>query len=379
MTSVIIDGNYLFHKTFAIFSDFGSKQPGEVLSKTEEQGMFMRKIMTDICYSLNQIPTTGYVIFCKDSRSWRKNLDIKREEYKSGRVKNESVDWGSFFILMEEFGKFIELNGYIYSKAQGAEGDDLLWFWNKKLKELGHNVIIYSGDKDSHQLVESENGRWTICWNANSKNNKIFCDKNWKSDYLEKEEDVSIFSLDFVGNNEKEKMVHLSASATLEAVDKNKLIFEKILTGDKGDNVPSIFSYEKTPGKIFKLTPAKSASIYENFKQSGWGNSKLEDIWKNDEFKDWVSGYVLRSLSYTDTASNRAEVANNYHENAQLVWLSDHVIPEEVLAAMEFAYTNTDLEIKPTLTDKTNLIGRSRWDKYEAPSAFNPFMSFKKK
>ena len=376
MVSVILDGNYLFHKTFAIFSDFGAKQPGEVLSQEADQGMFMRKIITDLCYSLNQLPINGHVIFCKDSRSWRKNLKIERADYKGSRVKDEKVDWGSFFDLMDEFGKFLETNGYIYSTAQGAEGDDLLWFWNQKLRNLGHNVVIYSGDKDSHQLVGCDS-TWTVCWNANSKNNKIFCSPNWKQDYLDTERETSIFNLDFAGDTEKEKMVNISTSATLEFTDPLRLTFEKILTGDKGDDVPSVFSYEKTPGKIFKLTPTKAKSIYESFIQSGWGNSKLEDVWKSDEFKDWLSGYVLRSLSYTDNATNRKEVSNNYHENAQLVWLSDQVIPESVLADMEFSFVGKSLEIKPVLIDKKNLIGRSRWDTYEAPSAFNPFKSFR--
>ena len=376
MVSVIIDGNYLFHKTFAIFSDYGSKQPGEVLSQASEQGMFMRKIITDLCYALNQLPTNGHVIFCKDSRSWRKDLKIERADYKSSRIKDEKVDWGSFFDLMDEFGKFLENNGYIYSTAQGAEGDDLLWFWNDKLKKDGHNVVVLSGDKDSHQLVSCDD-TWTICWNANSKNNKIFCSNNWKTDYLDNERETSIFNLDFVADSEKDKMLNLSSSATMEFTDPEKLTFEKILTGDKGDDVPSVFAYEKTPGKFYKLTKAKAEAIYESYKQSGWGSSRLEDVWKDDEFKDWISGYVLRSIGYTDNKDNRKEVANNYHENAQLVWLSDQVIPENVLANMEFSFSTTRKEIKPALTDKKNLIGRSRWDSYEAPSAFNPFKSFK--
>lgn len=376
MISVLWDGNYLFHKTFAVFSDFGSKQPGEILSKPAERDMFMRKIITDLCYALNQIPVNGHIIFCKDSRSWRKDLKIERADYKSSRIKDEKVDWGSFFELMDEFGKFLEINGYIYSTANGAEGDDLLWFWNKKLKEEGHNVIVLTGDKDSHQLVSCDE-TWTICWNANSKNNKIFCSENWKRDYLDQETEASIFSLNFVEDHEKEKMKSLAASATLEATDPKKLTFEKILTGDKGDDVPSVFSYEKTPGKIFKLTKAKAESIYENYKQSGWGNLELEDIWKNEEFKNWISGFVLRSMSYTDNVENRKIVANNYKENAQLVWLSDQVIPEGVLTEMEFSYSTKNLEIKSITTDKKNLIGRSRWNSYEAPSAFDPFKSFR--
>lgn len=376
MVSVVCDGNYLFHKTFAIFSDYGSKQPGEVLSKSSEQGMFMRKIITDLCYALNQLPVNGHVIFCKDSRSWRKDLKIERADYKGSRVKDEKVDWGSFFELMDEFGKFLEINGYIYSTAQGAEGDDLLWFWNNKLKKEGHNVVIFSGDKDSHQLVSCDE-TWTICWNANSKNNKIFCSNNWKEDYLDKEEESSIFNLNFAADSEKEKMLNLVASASLELTDPTRLIFEKILTGDKGDDVPSVFSYEKTPGKIHKLTKAKAEAIYENYKQSGWGESRLEDIWKDEKFNDWISGYVLRSMGYTDNKENRKSVSNNYHENAQLVWLSDRVIPESVLANMEFSFASTKMEIRQVTTDKKNLIGRSRWGTYDAPSAFDPFKSFR--
>lgn len=377
MVSVCIDGNYLFYKTFSIFSNYGSKQPGDILGNDQDRAVFMRKIITDLCYALNQLPINGHVIFCKDSRSWRKDLKIERVDYKGNREKDEKVDWGCFFDLMDEFGKFLELNGYIYSFVKGAEGDDLLWFWNKKLREIGHNVVIFSGDKDSHQLVSEENGIWTICWNGNSKNNKIFCSPNWEDDYLNKEDEVSVFNLNLSHDEEKEKLKKIVASASLEKINPEKIIFEKILTGDKGDSVPSVFAYEKTPGKIFKITPNKAISIYESFKQSGWGKSSLEGIWKDDEFKDWISGYVLRAMSYTDNSENRKVVGKNYHENAQLVWLSDEVIPENVLSGMEFSFSQINLEVRGILTDRKNMIGRSRWDSQTGPSSFDPFKNYK--
>jgi 5'-3' exonuclease len=377
MTSVCIDGNYLFYKTFSIFSNYGSKQPGDVLSKEEDRGIFMRKIITDLCYALNQLHITGQVIFCQDSRSWRKDLKIERVDYKGDREKSQEVDWGCFFDLMDEFGKFLEINGYIYSKSKGAEGDDLLWFWNKKLREAGHNVVIFSGDKDSHQLVDYKNGSWTICWNGNSKNNKIFCPPNWKEEYLEKEEEVSIFDVDLSADEEKDKIKKMSQSATLETSDPERIIFEKILTGDKGDAVPSVFAYEKTPGKIFKLTPAKASSIYESFKQSGWGKSELNKIWKDEEFRDWISGYVLRAMSYTDNSENRKIVSKNYDDNAKLVWLSDEVIPQDVLNEMEISFSSSSKEVKGVLTDRKTMIGRSKWDSYQAPSAFDPFKNYR--
>ena len=376
MISCVVDGNYLFHKTFSIFSSYGTKQPGDVLGNKEDCDMFMRKILTDLCYSLNQVPVTGHIVFVKDSRSWRKNLKIERAEYKGDRKQAEKVNWGNFFDLMDEFGKFLESNNFIYSTAKDAEGDDLLWFWNKKLREEGHNVVIYSGDKDSHQLVDT-NDTWTVCWNANSKNNKIFCSQDWREKYLDKEEEMSIFDMDLSGSGEKEKMLKLIESCSLEPVDTEALTFQKILTGDKGDSVPSVFSYEKTPDKIYKVTEKKAESIYDNYKKSGWGNKALKDIWQNDEFKDWIAGYVLRAMSYTDNKENRMIVVKNYHENAQLVWLSDQVIPKEVIASMNESYKATDMRVKGINLDKKTLIGRSKWDTYDAPSVYNPFKNFR--
>jgi 5'-3' exonuclease len=372
----VVDGNYLFHKTFSIFSSYGTKQPGDVLGNKEDCDMFMRKILTDLCYSLNQVPVTGHIVFVKDSRSWRKNLKIERAEYKGDRKQAEKVNWGNFFDLMDEFGKFLESNNFIYSTAKDAEGDDLLWFWNKKLREEGHNVVIYSGDKDSHQLVDT-NDTWTVCWNANSKNNKIFCSQDLREKYLDKEEEMSIFDMDLSGNDEKDKMLKLIESCSLEPVDTEALTFQKILTGDKGDSVPSVFSYEKTPDKIYKVTEKKAESIYDNYKKSGWGNKALKDIWQNDEFKDWIAGYVLRAMSYTDNKENRMIVVKNYHENAQLVWLSDQVIPKEVIASMNESYKATDMKVKGINLDKKTLIGRSKWDTYDAPSSYNPFKNFR--
>ena len=376
MISCILDGNYLFHKTFSIFSSYGAKQPGDVLDNKEDCSIFMRKVLTDLCYSLNQIPISGHIVFVKDSRSWRKNLKIARAEYKSNRKQSEKVNWGNFFELIDEFGIFLEKNGFIYSKAQNAEGDDLLWFWNKKLRASGHNVIIYSGDRDSHQMVDTKD-TWTVCWNANSKNNKIFCSSDWREKYLDTDEEISIFNMDISMNDEKGKLLNLISSCTLDIVDPERLIFEKILTGDKGDTVPAVFFYEKTPDKIFKVTEKKAQSIYENYKKSGWSNKKLDDIWKDPEFNDWISGFVLRSMSYPDTKENRDLVSSNYQENAHLVWLSENVIPNDVIQNMEDSYNNTKLEVKCINIDKRTLIGRSPWDSYEAPSQYNPFINFK--
>jgi hypothetical protein len=375
MISVIIDGNYLFHKTFGVFSGFGSKEPGEVLSKEGDRNIFMRKIITDLCYSLNQIPINGHVVFVKDSRSWRKDLKVERAEYKGSRKEklDKKVDWGSFFDLIEEFGQFLELNGYTYSKAAGAEGDDLLWFWNKKLKEMGSNVVIFSGDKDSHQLVDKGPEAWTICWNANSKNNKIVAETGWTEEYLNKEKEVSIFDVTFDSESDQDKIKKLLGSVVLEEINPEKLIFEKILTGDDKDDVPSVWAYEKTPGRMFKLTASKANDIHTHYKASGWGSKDLSEIWDSTEFREWISGFILRTMNSIDSKENRALATSNYHENAQLVWLDSRVIPEHVIETMSQSFHNKNMEGREICLDRKTLISRSPWAQELTPSNFDPF------
>jgi 5'-3' exonuclease len=115
--------------------------------------MFIRKIATDLCSSLKMLPIGGRLVFISDSRSWRKDVEIEDGGYKSGRVKDENVDWTIFFDLMQSFGTHLEKMGFIFSRVEGAEGDDLLLYWSEKFNDIGESCIIISGDKDLHQLL----------------------------------------------------------------------------------------------------------------------------------------------------------------------------------------------------------------------------------
>ena len=118
MINILIDGNYIFHKTFGIFGGYGNIDPGKVLKDKSEQSAFIRKVSTDLCSSLKMIPQGGRLVFTADSRSWRKDVEIEDGGYKSGRVKDENVDWSIFFDLMQAFGSHLEKMGFIFSKVE---------------------------------------------------------------------------------------------------------------------------------------------------------------------------------------------------------------------------------------------------------------------
>ena len=97
MINICVDGNYIFHKTFGVFAGYGNVDPGKVFSKKSDQTMFIRKVATDLCSSLNNLPSGGRLIFTADSKSWRREIEIENGGYKSNRTKDENVDWTIFF------------------------------------------------------------------------------------------------------------------------------------------------------------------------------------------------------------------------------------------------------------------------------------------
>lgn len=121
MINILLDGNYIFHKTFGIYAGYGDVDPGKVLKRKEDQAAFIRKISTDLCYALKTLPTGGRLVFAADSRSWRRDVEIEDGGYKSGRVRDVDSDWTIFYDLIKAFGEQVEKMGFIFSKVDGAD------------------------------------------------------------------------------------------------------------------------------------------------------------------------------------------------------------------------------------------------------------------
>lgn len=378
MINILIDGNYIFHKTFGIFGGYGPKNPGEVLGSKGEQAMFVRKISTDLCASLRLLPTGGRLIFTTDSRSWRKDVEIEDGGYKSNRVKDENVDWTIFFDLMQTFGKHLEKMGFVYSKVEGAEGDDLLYFWANHFNQQGENCIIISGDKDMHQLARWHGKNWTLVWNNNSKNNLVTVPIGWTSDWLNNKQEVSIFDMGTTLSPDKDKLKELVNKSVTEELSPRDFIFVKMLTGDKGDAVPSVWEMEITPGKINKVSPKKSEQVLESLRVSKWAGVEFQSLLTDEEFLDWISGFVLRLMKDVDSAGNRQKLSKNLLRNYTLMWLDWSVIPEWVRRnAEDDIQRGISLEKKSITYDRIKILEGTEWvTANTAPKNFDPFANF---
>lgn len=375
MINICVDGNYIFHKTFGIFAGYGNVDPGKVFSKKSDQAMFIRKVATDLCSSLNNLPSGGRLIFTADSKSWRREIEIENGGYKSNRTKDENVDWTIFFELMDSFGRQLEKMGFIYSKVQGAEGDDLLYMWSKYFNSNGEDCIVVSGDKDLHQLARFESSNWTITWNSNNKKNIVTTPIGWKSEWLEKEEEASIFNMGAVISPDKDKLKMLISKCELNEVDREFFVLNKMFVGDKGDAVPSVWEMPQY-GKTMGFTPKKSESLIEAMNTSEeWKGLKPNELLKSENFLNWAAGFVLRSMKDVDSSDNRKKVAENIKRNYKLMWLDESVMPEKMVADSNSEIERGILLERKSITlDRIKILEGTNWiSPNYSPSSFDPF------
>ena len=377
MINILIDGNYIFRKTFGVFGGYGNKNPIDILGTSNEQSMFIRKISTDLTYSLRSIPTGGRLVFAADSRSWRKDVEIEGGGYKSNRVKDEEVDWSVFFNLLTSYGEHLEKMGFIFSKVNGAEGDDLLYFWADYLTSKGENCIIISGDKDLYQLARWKQDNWTIVWNANSKNNILSVPKGWEEKWLNKNSEVSVFDMGSIMDPDKEKLKEFKKRVDVNEISPRDFVFVKMLVGDRGDAVPGIWEV-KNGSKIQGVTPKKAEVVLESLQTTKWAKLPFSDLIDDDEFLEWTAGYCIRLLKDIDSKENREKAANNLRRNYKLMWLDKTVIPSEVISgSIEELKRGISLEKKSITLDRVKIIEGTNWvSSQNAPSQFDPFKDF---
>ena len=386
-----------------MFTNYGKNK--DPLKRERDQAAYIQGLSSRLFHILNSLPKGGRVVFCLDSRSWRKELLEKYKESREnskgdkGIMDNESKQ--IFYNLLFEFGQVLQTVGIHMSKVQGAEGDDLLFKWARYFNDLGENCIIISGDYDMTQTVQGPEAPWTVVWSNKSSNNKLFAQAGWL-DAIEAPQNNTIFEFNVVHDQSDLSKLIRDSGASLQVMDVPHYILHKVLIGDDGDDVPSSWKTKtKTKDgedKWIRVTDKKAEKIIEiitapNVDQSlsckEWMNVFLRKIdptapslynWDNtniDERMDEISGVLLRVMGDVDDAELRKQVTENILRNAKLVWLRSEMLPFNV---NQMINESIDKSI-----ETINVANRAKWNKKSllegtrfgavaiAPKGFDPF------
>ena len=320
--NIIFDGNYLFFKTLFVVGGYG--KGGKALSEKSEQQMFIRKIATDMAHCIRAFGKPDRVIFTFDSRSWRKEVMIEEGDYKANRTKDEStIDWDSFYTCMNDFMLILTKQGYIVSKEERAEGDDLMYLWSDYFFNNGMDSIIVTGDRDLTQSVRCNGKNYVVVYNSNSKSRKIVAPKGF-SEWL-KGGEVDLFDANSFMNNNRDLIAEAANAIPVEEIDPKWVIFEKVIIGDAGDNVPSVWTWVEKE-KNFRVTPKKAERIYELLNRV----KVIEDVYELPDRCIEVSSAINSTCKQN---TSKEKIQDRLKRNLQLVYLDKRIIPTEIQEA----------------------------------------------
>lgn len=247
--NIIIDTNLIFYK----FAYVNAYKHSNYLSKPSHRTQLVKDITRSIAAAINNY--RGYidrVIFVADSskqKSWRKDIPVEEEFYKSTRNKDYPFDIVAFKNTLHNYIKLLREIGIYTYQYDRMEGDDLMFIISNILFHNGLSSILMTGDVDMYQLVKRDtDGRFIYLFNLDmDKKFHIVPDEiNYvHSDMSDPFNGAFNFGAPENVNTIKYNNIQDICYTDYRIFDPQAVIMGKVLAGDKSDNVPSSYYYMK--------------------------------------------------------------------------------------------------------------------------------------
>ena len=297
-----IDGNYLMYKDVFI------------LNKTRTVGQDLGALLRRDFEKTTSIYPFDKIFFVSDmGKSWRRN---EYEEYKGNREKDNNIDWDLVYQDYNDFKNEIAQNKRVQMiQVNGLEGDDIIGYIINESNKLGYSNLVVAADSDLHQLLKFSKSKnyINILWNYKFSDERLYLPRNYQifMQHIEEQVDQGMDLFDLNYDSEFLSMIDTLINRTkIKEVYYEQSLFEKILSGDKKDN-------------IFSVIKLKNKEIDEN--GTGIGTTGAEKCYKL--YKDTYGESIIdfKSEDYLDKATeiaafykkvnNRSDIKEIIREN----------------------------------------------------------------
>lgn len=321
--NLIIDGNYILIKS--VFMLFKSK-----LLYSELDTLLYKEVN-----KLSELYAFDNVYFATDSiLNWRKKI---YPEYKAKRVKSEDIDWDFVFKTYDEFKERLASKPNInLLSIPLAEGDDIIAYITKESNKLGYSNLIVSSDGDGFQLLDYDiSDCWiNIIYNNKKTDEKVFLPPNYKVFFSHADnasKNQSLFDDDDISEISN-FLKHFIVKSKMVEKNKERSLFVKLVFGDVGDNIKSIYEGQTATGKPRGIGEIGAENLYDLYKET-----YPEDIdFFGDLFVNRLSELVcyVKKVNPATLDEVKSKVKNNIIFNMRLIVLDERYIPSDIYGFM---------------------------------------------
>lgn len=270
-----------------------------------------------------------YLVSDSKEKSWRKQLT---KTYKATRKKDSDIDWS---FVYNTYGDFKDsLTSTKVLEAPHVEGDDWISYVCEKSNSEGRSTIIVSNDYDIKQLVKySIDPLWiNIMSNEMYNREKLFLPINYKL-FLNKVKGLSnddIFNL-----NDNDEFIHLLDrfinKYEVNEVDHVKSLVIKLISGDKSDNISSVWSQTSKNGRKRGIGEKGAQTIYQEYlEEFGELNLKDPDLYEN------IADLICEKKKVSKTYISK--IVDNISYNSKLIDLETNNMPVDIINKMSVIY-----------------------------------------
>lgn len=317
MNYIIFDGNYILHK--CVFT----------LHKMNRLYGDLWTLLDNNIEKYTALNTWEKVIIVSDSRkkSWRRQ---ESDAYKAHRVRQEDIDWEFVFKTYDEWKQSIK-DKYTVLELDHIEGDDWITSTVQMSNKKNKSCVIISSDQDLYQLLNYKlkgNKSWmNIQINDILGSEKVIVPEGWEL-WLKEFSDNNNNDVFNLNNSLKhlDFFNYVIRNWNYQEVNCYQQLFEKIVQGDKSDNISSIYQKLTKTGKIQNIGKAGANKIWNFYKDNYAIHYKIDDQFIEDII---VSLEKVNDIELTDKAKNN--VRNNIKLNIKLIQLHYSNYPEWVL------------------------------------------------
>lgn len=358
--NIVVDTNLIFYK----FAYVNAYKTANYLSRDSHKSQFIKDITKSIQATVNMY--RGYidrVIFVADlGKSWRKDIPVEEDFYKTTRNKDYPFDIGIFKSVLYNYMTMLREYGFYTYMYNRLEGDDLLFMISSILYHNGMSSVLLTSDEDARTLVKSDpNGKFITVFDYDYDKKFHYIDENLN--YLPAKDDdefngaFDMSSPDNVARNKYNNLIDIIRQ-NHRIVHPHEILFRKIVAGDKSDNVPTSYMYPKgAEQKMTKFTEKRAIDIMPKYNIDKNFVNKL----KNDtEFRLMLANDIITEVKVkADKASVNShelinKVANNLLRNIKFVYLHNSSYADELEL-----YTDVKNKIGKDLSNRQFLLNHA--------------------